>query len=488
MKRTLILLLLAVSAISCSRKETSDTNGFDFGKGKYEEPFRGILKGKPEILVKSLRYIPFKWLAPDTVYLHKSFIIEFNEDAVRSGSQATITFVDDDYKHIGTHTFYANGQALTDNGFTVIADSLEKVVHVSCKIDPSVREKVSGKILLKTEELDLVNSTAIQQQVTDLCGWTMEQEYNRPWIIWFLWLLTALLACIIAAVILFFVCKWLFAFIKLLGNRSESHDCPEEFSNSSYPLPNKIKTTNVSNVMNTKNQQTIIKTILLLEKHLYSSAGIADKYDTLEKIRMILDQLYEVDQKKYQTCQQKLRKNTWDALENAWKLWDPTPNDGLNGEWSGINNMTYTLKELNPYYPRCKSKDFIKCTYDLHGSPDFDKVTIRDSVVNIEDLYETLTIEALTKRGGGPNSLQELAQQRMSVKLEPIIKQWARDKGVTYDPYDSFYKWRDENDLVPHEDTNCRTMRLVYRPAHKAFTHRGGIANAKNIKEHFMQD
>jgi hypothetical protein len=28
-------------------------------------------------------------------------------------------------------------------------------------------------------------------------------------------------------------------------------------------------------------------------------------------------------------------------------------------------------------------------------------------------------------------------------------------------------------------------MRLVYRPAHQAFKHRGGVANAINIKRHF---
>ncbi|MDE6380850.1 MAG: hypothetical protein K2L11_10280 [Muribaculaceae bacterium] len=28
-------------------------------------------------------------------------------------------------------------------------------------------------------------------------------------------------------------------------------------------------------------------------------------------------------------------------------------------------------------------------------------------------------------------------------------------------------------------------MRLVYRPAHLAFKHRGGVANAINIKTHF---
>ena len=49
-----------------------------------------------------------------------------------------------------------------------------------------------------------------------------------------------------------------------------------------------------------------------------------------------------------------------------------------------------------------------------------------------------------------------------------------------------FWQWRDTLDLVPHEDTDRRTMRLVYRPAHTAFKHRGGVANAVNIKTQFV--
>lgn len=482
MKRIHILIILSVLLMSCSKTETSQITVFDFGKGEYEEPFRGILKSKPEILEKSLKYIPYKWLAPDTLYLNKSFIIEFNEDAIRSEANAVLTFVDNEYKPIKILSFYVNGEAISDNSFTVKADSLEKVLNVSCKVDPSLREMISGKLLLKSRELDLINSKSIQQEVTDLAVWTIEQEYNSPWILWFLWLISTILICVIAAVIVYYLCKWICMFVRYLI---------DFIPDLSHIRLNKINRTKKNKVVNkndgNKNDyDDIIKTILILEGRLYTSAGIAYKYDTLEQIRQILDKLYEVNQEKYQMCRNKLKQNTWNALEDAWKLWDPTPNNGLKGMWGGFNNMTYTLNSMNPHYSECASKDFLMCTYDQHGSPDFSNVTVRDSIVNIEDLYERLTIDALTKRGGSSNSLQELAQQRMSEKLEPLIKQWAKKKGITYDPYDSFYKWRDENDLVPHEDTNCRTMRLVYRPAHKAFTHRGGIANAKNIKKHFM--
>ena len=87
----------------------------------------------------------------------------------------------------------------------------------------------------------------------------------------------------------------------------------------------------------------------------------------------------------------------------------------------------------------------------------------------------------IQKRGGSPNSLQEIAQDRMIPTLKPSIEAWAKSNGRESD----FWQWRDSLNLVPHEDTDCRTMRLVYRPAHTAFKHRGGVANALNIKSHF---
>lgn len=223
--------------------------------------------------------------------------------------------------------------------------------------------------------------------------------------------------------------------------------------------------------------------LLTIEKSLYSNLSLVEKYNLLENIRLKLDWLYKNDIYTYEQYKQKLNANTWDALEDAWTLWNPTPKN--SGKWGGENEMTFTLDRTNPYYADCQSKNFIQCTYDEHGSPNFDKVTYPGSIVDISDLYEKMSIEAIAKRGGGKNSLQEIAQVRIEEELRPIIQKWAKDQNKQYDPYWCFYEWRDANNLVPHEDTNCQTMRLVYRPAHQAFKHRGGVANAINIKKHF---
>lgn len=219
--------------------------------------------------------------------------------------------------------------------------------------------------------------------------------------------------------------------------------------------------------------------IISWEQKLYSRLSVPEKYDILEKMRLEFDRLYREEPKLYEECREALKPNTWDALEENWKLWDPAPKS--NVEWSGPGDLRCVLKPAHPGYRECSERGFTECQYDIHGSPDFERVTFPGSVVDISDLYDSLSTDNIQKRGGGPYSLQEIAQGRMAERLKPEIQKWARDNGCEAD----FWKWRDAHDLVPHEDTNCRTMRLVYRPVHMVFKHRGGVANAVNIKTRF---
>lgn len=215
------------------------------------------------------------------------------------------------------------------------------------------------------------------------------------------------------------------------------------------------------------------------EKKLYSPGKIADKYDLLEKIRLELDMLYKEDRAKYDELQTLLKPNTWEALEENWTLWNPVPKSHV--EWIGQGGKTCRLKPSHPNFRECSEHSLTQCTYDEHGSPDFSKVTCPGSVVDISDLYDSLSVDNIQKRGGSANSLQEIAQMRMVPNLKKAIQKWSKETGNPED----FWEWRNAMNLVPHEDTNCRTMRLVYRPVHMAFKHRGGVANAITIKSHF---
>ena len=219
--------------------------------------------------------------------------------------------------------------------------------------------------------------------------------------------------------------------------------------------------------------------ILDWERQLYSKGRVVDKYDILERMRLEFDRLYQEDRASYEDCRNALKANTWDALEDLWTLWNPAPNTHV--DWVGPDQFTCVLKPSHPRYAECEEMGFTKCQYDEHGSPDFSRIMHPGSIVDVSDLYDSLSPDAIQKRGGSSHSLQEIAQMRMAENLKPVIEKWARENNREPD----FWTWRDAHDLVPHEDTNCRTMRLVSRPAHETFKHRGGVANAVTVKTHF---
>ena len=61
------------------------------------------------------------------------------------------------------------------------------------------------------------------------------------------------------------------------------------------------------------------------ESKLYQPIPVAEKYAILESMRLELDRLYRDDRPTYDRNRTSLRQNTWDALEENWKLWDPVP-------------------------------------------------------------------------------------------------------------------------------------------------------------------
>jgi len=201
--KKLVYLIFTVLFLSCSQSTEQEATLYDFGTIDYEEPFRGILKTQPSILRKSLAIPPYKWLAPDTLSLQKTFIIDFNEDAVRSGATATLFFADSLYSKIDGVDFYINEGQKHNNTLTVVADSLTKVVTVVCRINPQVGEKeITGNLLVSCNEIDQINTVPIQQETVNLAEWKVEQKIYTPWLLWLLWTLTALIILVIGVVIL----------------------------------------------------------------------------------------------------------------------------------------------------------------------------------------------------------------------------------------------------------------------------------------------
>ena len=210
MRKILTIIIVTVATIfqSCSSGDESALSYFDFGSGKYKQPFRSLLKSEPDILVRSLHYAPFKWVAPDTVVLNKSFDIHFNEESIRSKASASISFADSLGRAIEGLSFFCNGAPVHNNTITVAADSTDKFMNLSIIVSPDFGEKeVSGLVYVSGAELDEVNAVSLQQKTNVIAVWRCEQTYGWPLMLWLLWLLIALLAVAIIVALGYFIWK-----------------------------------------------------------------------------------------------------------------------------------------------------------------------------------------------------------------------------------------------------------------------------------------
>lgn len=196
MKKYILIYLLGLltSGFICSCSDDFITPIHDMGCKTYNEPFVGILKSKPSILEKSLKYPPFSWFVSDTVSFKKDLEVTFNEECLRSKTEVTFYMTDSlDQIYKGASIFY-NGKEIENGRFTLVADSLVKNISLEYVFNPQLGDYTSiGNIQITAKELDKVNGQDLTQESKIIGIWKCEQEIGWPIIIWLLWILVLLL-------------------------------------------------------------------------------------------------------------------------------------------------------------------------------------------------------------------------------------------------------------------------------------------------------
>lgn len=491
MTKKLFLLSIIAFFCACSQKK-SDQFSITFGSGTYKEPFVGILKSKPAFLCKTLDWPILRSLKSDTIVLSQHFDITFNEEAIRSGSTATILFLDTLYKPLSSLiSVYCNDSLLPHNQYIISANNELQSLKVSLKIHPDFGDdRGVGQITIIGEELDVVNNLSLNTFQQSMGYWSFTHKTGWPVLIWLIWLLLLLLALGIGVLIIYLLFQYVIIPLgALLSNIT--------FPAMTFPTIPTILSQKKPKIIPTQQKKAdikdqdddidpYIKEALRMENQLLNPIyGIAQKNDILEQLRLHLAKTYYTDRELNERCYQALQQNTQKALDKFNSFVGKTPK---NGTWMGERGQSlFKLSQLNIHYAKCKSLGFIACKYTSF-EPDFTPVTWPKSVVDISDLYAIYSCAELEKRGGTKSSFQYKAQMRIAKRIDPELREWWKKnrKQEEYDQEAAFWAWRDANDLLPHEDANCRTLRLVKRSAHMAFTHAGGIAHAKVIKDYFM--
>ncbi len=479
-KLFLILSILPILFLVSCDEERAKVCNFDFGEGEYEEPFRGFLSSKPDILVKSLEYPPFSWLKSDTVVLNKKIEISFNEECIRSKSTVKISFCSTSYKPFENVKIYCNDTLLQNNTYYTKATSDHKILDIKIKIHPDYGEQLAnGFIVVYGTDIDEVNGISLTEEgMRPVEKLAFSQKIGWPIMTWLLWILIVIIIIIVIIFIIYLIVKLIKAIFIGISNCGNRPSFKQKKLRNESDYKNKPK----------EDDNRYIKRAKQLEKEIYSRSAITSKYEKFEELRLHINSTADTDPELNERCYKAMMPSTQKALdERNEKLWSKTPTSG--GGWNGKRGIsTFILYKSSTSYMNAKPYGMTECKYDKHGSPNFAPATEDGSIVNISDLYDKYSIGDLEKRGGNWNSFQEVAQRRMADNMEPEIHRWWNQNhcGETYEKYNAFYKWRDANDLVPHEDSNCKTMRLVKRPIHEIFKHCGGIANAIIVKKYLF--
>ena len=201
MKKTIltivaILLLFCIAYILQTNDKqvfpVKDTDKyFDMGTGIYNEPLVGILSSRPSILVRSLNIAPYKFFASDTLRFKRAFNIEFNEESVRYYEQKR-----DTSKVVFKPQ---HGVTYTPSSVNVAAMSKNMHFYTTCIINPELGDAVTmTKMELFQAAVDEVNSKQVTSTgYANVADCRAEQRIGKPWVLWYLWLLTVLLPFLI---------------------------------------------------------------------------------------------------------------------------------------------------------------------------------------------------------------------------------------------------------------------------------------------------
>ncbi len=213
--------ILAMSLLTSCEKKPEVKAAVEFGTVRFKEPFVGVLKLRPAILEKSLKYPPYSWFVPDTVTVMKTMKVEVNDEFLRGKIDAKFALVGPDGRPYDGVTFKMGNIPIEDYVFKPVQS--DNRIAVTCRVNPSIgNADLTGNVIVSSKGLDLVNGLAVSTDETAVMDWHITQKQKVNWPLWLVWLITALLILALVLLILYFIVKFIIFILKYIASALKS--------------------------------------------------------------------------------------------------------------------------------------------------------------------------------------------------------------------------------------------------------------------------
>lgn len=425
---SVILILFNACSSSDGEHEYEEFIDLDFGDGVYRPNPFPFLDNLP----------PFSLMGmPDSVKNETELEVLFNEDAIRNKSRGFLTFVDENGHLVNGISIngilidpYENQGAIID----ATADSV--IVSVQYTVDPAVGDSLlHGVIIASGENLDMVNYFELEQDFTPIANWQLKHEIGINWLRW----LILILIVVIVLYIIYELClllAYIITSLKAFLYRRKKWN-PDDDKNNKRKKRKKRKNRCVS--------------LELLRRYIIFVYALSDyylvRYKILSVIRNIEDS--QIFSPKLHFALEKLRNEKYPYdMKGRWT--------GQKGNSRFVPHPDVVLSDGTTYKEFCKKigVNYKRGVRYRYGEPDFKRAgfVIKQAKVGIRYFYENGSRSSIWR-------VQEKAMEKM---------------GLERNPYGAF-SFKDNNNLVPHEKRDMRTVQLVHKPIHDLFRHGGGV-------------
>lgn len=243
--------------MSCGNKVRTSVD-VDFGKGKFKEPFRGLISSHPQWLVKTLDWPVIRELRPDTVELVKNIEFGFDQGAIASGTCTKLQFHDNTFNGTKLIKVYCDNQLVGGDGYMIKPSARPVLVEVKYKVDPQLKKfKFNGFITCTGATIGSVNGHKIQYSSGEpIVNIEFKHKIGWPLLLWTIWFLIFLLVLAVVVIVIIIIVN-----IVKQWQWNRAHNLEEVLRQNSLPIKEGILTNDYGNFRDANRQYKYLKDI-----------------------------------------------------------------------------------------------------------------------------------------------------------------------------------------------------------------------------------